>query len=122
RRCRRQGAGSGDGAAIAEAGPAAAPGRRCGCRGPGAVPPGTRSGAGSTGRCSAECPVIGSLRGTLLDRSSAGEVLIEVGGVGHRVQAGPATAARLGDVGAEAFAWIHHHVREDADTLYGFAD
>ena len=66
--------------------------------------------------------MIGSLRGTLLDRSPAGEVLIEVGGVGHRVQAGPATAARLGDVGAEVFAWIHHHVREDADTLYGFAD
>lgn len=64
--------------------------------------------------------MIGSLRGTLLDRSVAGEVLIEVGGVGYRVQAGPATASRLGDLGAEVFAWIHHHVREDADTLYGF--
>ena len=48
-------------------------------------------------------------------------MLVEVGGVGYRVQAGPATAARLGDVGAEVFVWIHHHVREDADTLYGFA-
>jgi Holliday junction DNA helicase RuvA len=66
--------------------------------------------------------VIGSLRGTMLDRSLDGEILIEVGGVGYRVQAGPATAARLGDVGGEVFAWIHHHVREDADTLYGFAD
>lgn len=66
--------------------------------------------------------MIGSLRGTLLDRSTAGEVLIEVGGVGHRVQAGPATVGRLGDLGAEVFVWIHHHVREDADTLYGFAD
>lgn len=65
--------------------------------------------------------MIGSLRGTLLDRSLTGEVLIEVGGVGYRVQAGPATSARLGDPGAEVFAWIHHHVREDADTLYGFA-
>jgi len=65
--------------------------------------------------------MIGSLRGTLLDRSLAGEVLIEVLGVGYRVQAGPATAARLGDLGSEVFAWIHHHVREDADTLYGFA-
>jgi Holliday junction DNA helicase RuvA len=64
--------------------------------------------------------VIGSLRGTLLDRSIAGEILVEVGGVGYRVQAGPATSARLGDVGGEVFAWIHHHVREDADTLYGF--
>lgn len=65
--------------------------------------------------------MIGSLRGTLLDRSLTGEILIEVHGVGYRVQAGPATSARLGDLGGEVFAWIHHHVREDADTLYGFA-
>lgn len=65
--------------------------------------------------------MIGSLRGTLLDRALTGEILVEVGGVGYRVQAGPVTAARLGDVGAEVFCWIHHHVREDADTLYGFA-
>ncbi|MGI8755564.1 MAG: Holliday junction branch migration protein RuvA [Acidimicrobiales bacterium] len=65
--------------------------------------------------------MIGSLRGTLLDRSLTGEILVEVAGVGYRVQAGPATSARLGDVGGEIFAWIHHHVREDADTLYGFA-
>jgi holliday junction DNA helicase RuvA len=26
----------------------------------------------------------------------------------------------LGDVGDEVFVWVHHHVREDADTLYGF--
>lgn len=65
--------------------------------------------------------MIGSLRGTLLDRSLTGEVLVEVAGVGYRVQAGPATAARLGDVDAEVFVWVHHHVREDADTLYGFA-
>jgi Holliday junction DNA helicase RuvA len=65
--------------------------------------------------------MIGSLRGVLLDRALTGEILVEVGGVGYRVQAGPATSARLGDVGTEVFCWIHHHVREDADTLYGFA-
>ena len=27
----------------------------------------------------------------------------------------------LGDVGDEAFVWVHHHVREDAEVLYGFA-
>jgi Holliday junction DNA helicase RuvA len=64
--------------------------------------------------------VIGSLRGPLLDRSLTGEILVEVGGIGYRVQAGPATSARLGDLGVEVFVWIHHHVREDADTLYGF--
>jgi Holliday junction DNA helicase RuvA len=65
--------------------------------------------------------MIGSLRGTLLDRSVTGEVLVEVAGVGYRVTAGPVTAARLGDLGAEVFVWIHHHLREDAATLYGFA-
>ena len=65
--------------------------------------------------------MIGSLRGTLLDRSISGEVLIEVQGLGYRVQAGPVTTARLGDLQADVFVWIHHHVREDADTLYGFA-
>ncbi len=64
--------------------------------------------------------MIGSLRGRLLDRAVTGEILVEVGGVGYRIQAGPATAARLGDLDAEVFVWIHHHVREDAETLYGF--
>lgn len=65
--------------------------------------------------------MIGSLRGTLVDRSVTGEVLVEVAGIGYRVTAGPVTAARLGDLGAEVFVWIHQHLREDAATLYGFA-
>jgi holliday junction DNA helicase RuvA len=65
--------------------------------------------------------MIGSLRGTLLDRSVTGEVLVEVAGVGYRVTAGPVTAARLGDLGSEVFVWVHHHIREDAAQLYGFA-
>jgi len=64
---------------------------------------------------------IGSLRGLLVERAITGEVLVEVAGVGYRVQAGPVTAARLGDLGAEVFVWVHHHVREDAEALYGFA-
>jgi Holliday junction DNA helicase RuvA len=66
--------------------------------------------------------MIGSLRGTLLERTPDGELLVEVGGgVGYRVQAGPATAALLGDIGAEVRVWTHHHVREDTQVLYGFA-
>jgi holliday junction DNA helicase RuvA len=63
--------------------------------------------------------VIGSLRGTLLDRGAA-EVTIDVGGVGYRVTVSPTTVVALGDVGDEVFCWIHHHQREDAVTLYGF--
>jgi Holliday junction DNA helicase RuvA len=64
--------------------------------------------------------MIGSLRGTLLDRS-AGEVLVEVCGVGYRVTVTPSTTVAFGNLGDEVFVHVHHHVREDAQTLYGFA-
>ncbi|MGH9244454.1 MAG: Holliday junction branch migration protein RuvA [Acidimicrobiales bacterium] len=64
--------------------------------------------------------MIGSLRGRLLDRSAT-EVLVEVGGVGYRVTVSPAGAVAVGDLGDEVFLHIHHHVREDTQTLYGFA-
>jgi Holliday junction DNA helicase RuvA len=64
--------------------------------------------------------VIGSLRGRLLDRG-ADEVLVEVSGVGYRVVTSPTTAVSLGELGSEVFVWVHHHLREDAETLYGFA-
>jgi Holliday junction DNA helicase RuvA len=64
--------------------------------------------------------MIGSLRGRLLHRG-AGEVLVEAGGIGYVVVTAPTTAVSLGEVGDEVFVWVHHHVREDAETLYGFA-
>jgi Holliday junction DNA helicase RuvA len=63
--------------------------------------------------------MIGSLRGRLLHRG-ASEVLVEVGGIGYAVVVSPTTAVGLGEVGDETFVWVHHHVREDAETLYGF--
>jgi holliday junction DNA helicase RuvA len=63
--------------------------------------------------------VIGSVRGTLLDRG-ASEVTVDVGGVGYRITVSPTTAVSLGDLGDEVFCWIHHHQREDAQILYGF--
>jgi holliday junction DNA helicase RuvA len=65
--------------------------------------------------------VIGSLRGTLLERSTAGEVVVEVGGVGYRALMPPAALWSLGEPGGEVFLHTHLHVREDALTLYGFA-
>ncbi len=63
--------------------------------------------------------MIGSLRGRLLHRG-AGEVLVEVAGVGYAVAVSPTTAVALGEVGDEVFVWVHHRVREDGETLYGF--
>ena len=65
--------------------------------------------------------MIGSLRGRLLDRGPDGELLIEVGGVGHRVQVTPSTSVTIGELDGEVFVHTHHAVREDSETLYGFA-
>ncbi|MEX1216982.1 MAG: Holliday junction branch migration protein RuvA [Acidimicrobiales bacterium] len=64
--------------------------------------------------------MIGSLRGTLLERLPSGEVLLEVSGIGYRVIVAPSTAAALGETGSAVFLHTHHHRREDAETLYGF--
>lgn len=64
--------------------------------------------------------MIGSLRGELLDRTTDGEVVVEVAGVGYRVTVAPTTAATVGEVGDEVFLHVHHHIREDDQQLYGF--
>ena len=65
--------------------------------------------------------MIGSLRGTLLDRSQSGELLVEVGGVGYRVSVSAATLSAAGDLGGPVFLHVHTNVRDDAIVLYGFA-
>lgn len=65
--------------------------------------------------------MIGSLRGELLGREP-NEVLIEVAGIGYRVTVGPSVSALLGEVGSSVFMHIHHHMREDDQHLYGFAN
>ena len=63
--------------------------------------------------------MIGSVRGTVIERTPTGEVLVEVGGVGYRahVPAGALPALHPGD---STFLFTHLHVREDAMVLYGF--
>ena len=63
--------------------------------------------------------MIGSLRGTVLERTEDSYALIEVGGVGYLVAVTPRTLAEL-EPGASAFLYVHHHIREDAQTLFGF--
>ena len=64
--------------------------------------------------------MIGSVRGELLDRDDA-ELLVEVnGGLGYRVSVTPATVREVGELGSSVFLHVHHHRREDAETLYGF--
>jgi Holliday junction DNA helicase RuvA len=63
--------------------------------------------------------VIGSVRGSVLERLATGEVLVEVGGVGYRVLV-PLGAIPALTPGAPAFLFTHLHVRDDALVLYGF--
>jgi len=65
--------------------------------------------------------VIGSVRGTVLEVSPTGEVLVEVGGVGYRLLV-PLPALATLEAGAPAFLFTHLHVRDDAMVLYGFSD
>lgn len=69
--------------------------------------------------------MIGSLRGVIIDRehvtdrAAAAEVTIEVAGVGYRVSATAATISRLpGD--EVVLLYIHHHIREADQKLFGF--
>jgi Holliday junction DNA helicase RuvA len=63
--------------------------------------------------------MIGSLRGAVLERLDDGRVLIEVSGVGYLVTVTPRTLAEL-EPTSPVFLYIHHHIREDAQMLFGF--
>ncbi len=64
--------------------------------------------------------MIGRLRGQVLELTGT-LALIDVHGVGYEVELTAATAAALAAHALEAELFIHHLVREDAQTLYGFA-
>ena len=63
--------------------------------------------------------MIGSIRGQVT-HVGADSALVEVGGIGYRVVAGPSLLARLRP-GSEASVYTHHLVREDQQALFGFA-
>ena len=63
--------------------------------------------------------MIGSLRGEVT-HIGLDHALLEVGGIGYRVVAGPALLGRLRQ-GTQAHVYTHHLVREDQQALFGFA-
>ena len=64
--------------------------------------------------------MIGSLRGEVLERDLDGRVLVDVNGVGYEVVVTLRVLTEL-EPTSPVFLYIHHHIREDAQTLYGFA-
>ncbi len=63
--------------------------------------------------------MIGSLRGDVLERDLAGSVLIEVAGVGYVVHVSQRALAEL-EPSTSAFLYVHHHIREADQQLFGF--
>lgn len=63
--------------------------------------------------------MIGLLRGRILAKQPP-QLLVDVQGVGYEVDAPMTTFYDLPGVGDEVTLHIHHMVREDAQTLYGF--
>ncbi len=63
--------------------------------------------------------MIASLRGEVIERDPETGVVVEVHGVGYRVQVTTRTLAQM-TVGATVFVHTHHHIREDAQVLFGF--
>lgn len=47
-------------------------------------------------------------------------IVLNVGGVGHKIYAGQETMRKLPERGATVSLWTHQHVREDSLELYGF--
>jgi Holliday junction DNA helicase RuvA len=65
--------------------------------------------------------MIGKLSG-LIDSFGQGYVILDVQGVGYKINASQRTLAAIGQKGESAKLLIDTHVREDAITLFGFAD
>ena len=63
--------------------------------------------------------MIASLDGVVIALSST-SVVLEVGGIGYRVHAGPGTLTGL-RLGSRARLHTHHLVREDSQAPYGFS-
>lgn len=65
--------------------------------------------------------MIGKLSG-IIDSFDTGHLILDVAGVGYVVNASSRTLSKVGQTGDTASLLITTQVREDAITLYGFAD
>ena len=67
--------------------------------------------------------MIGRLTGRVVAQESEGGVVLDVGGVGYELTVPLGTLGRTqADAAGQVTLWVHTHVREDALSLFGFAD
>ena len=65
--------------------------------------------------------MITHVRGRLVDKAPT-RAVVEVGGIGYELAISLATYGHLPEAGAEVQLLTHHHIREDRQDLFGFAD
>ncbi len=66
--------------------------------------------------------MIGRLTGKVIENDDDFVLVVDVGGVGYDVHAPLGTVGRAKGEGGKVTFFIHTHVREDALSLYGFAN
>ncbi len=67
--------------------------------------------------------MIGWVRGEVVRRlPAAGVVIVESAGIGWELHVSIQTLASIAEEGSVVELWVHTNVREDAITLFGFAD
>src|SRR5580698_7431685 len=67
--------------------------------------------------------MIGRLTGKVIAQEPDGSIVLDVGGVGYELAAPMGTLGRArADEAGRVTLWVHTHVREDALSLFGFAD
>ncbi|MCO4785941.1 Holliday junction branch migration protein RuvA [Marinomonas atlantica] len=64
--------------------------------------------------------MIGRIVGTLIEKTPP-ELLVDVGGVGYEIMASMSTIYELPQIGHSVILHTHFQVKEDAQSLYGFA-
>ena len=64
--------------------------------------------------------MISYLKGILAKKSPT-EIIVDVGGIGYAVNISVSTYEELPEQDSEVYILTHHHIREDAQLLYGFA-
>lgn len=65
--------------------------------------------------------MITHVRGKLVHKAPT-RAVVEAGGVGYELAISLASYGQLPEVGAEVLLFTHHHVREDRQDLFGFAE
>jgi Holliday junction DNA helicase RuvA len=63
--------------------------------------------------------MISYLKGTLTKKSPT-EIIVDVVGIGYSVHISLSTYEQLPEVNGDVHILTHHHIREDAQLLYGF--